>query len=303
MKFTMTVLRYFQKVAELQHVTKAAEALHVAQPSISRVIKSMEKELNVPLFERKGRNIILTSYGEVFLRHVNRILEEADAAQAELKAAKEQEQMTVRFSIHSASCLIPGFLSQFKKEHPEVNFEILMGKAAAQQKGGSDFLELSSGIEPEANDHCITLFKEEIMIGMPDTDPRSNLPSIQLADLANDGFICLHKGQDLRSIINYYCNKAGFTPKVDLESDSPETVREFIRTGLGISFIPQITWSDVTGKHVVLIPISFPRCYRYINLRWNSGTQLSRPTQLFKNYVIGHFADYARTYAAKAMKK
>lgn len=80
MKFTLMVLRYFQKVAELQHVTRAAEALHVAQPSVSRVIKSMEQELNVPLFERRGRNIILTSYGEVFLRHVDRILKEADAA-------------------------------------------------------------------------------------------------------------------------------------------------------------------------------------------------------------------------------
>lgn len=186
-----------------------------------------------------------------------------------------------------------------------MNFEILMGKSAmsAENVRSNDFLELTSGIEPVANDHAITLFKEEILIAMPETDPRAKLPSIHLADLANDGFICLHKGQSLRSIINHYCEEAGFTPRVDLESDSPETVREFIRTGLGISFVPQITWSDVSGDNVVMIPISSPRCYRYITLKWNSGVTLSHPTALLKNYIIGHFADYARNYAAENTKK
>ena len=67
MKLTLLALSYFQKTAELQHLTKAAEALHISQPSLSHTIKVLETELGVPLFSRSGRNIVLTRYGEILL--------------------------------------------------------------------------------------------------------------------------------------------------------------------------------------------------------------------------------------------
>ena len=62
MKLTLLALTYFQKTAELQHLTHAAEALHISQPSLSHTIKMLEQELGVPLFRRSGRNIVLTKY-------------------------------------------------------------------------------------------------------------------------------------------------------------------------------------------------------------------------------------------------
>ena len=76
MKLTIDVLQCFQKVAELEHVTRAAEALQLAQPAVSRTISAMEKDFNIALFQRRGRNITLTRSGEDLLRHVNRILDE-----------------------------------------------------------------------------------------------------------------------------------------------------------------------------------------------------------------------------------
>ena len=61
MKLTLLALTYFQKTAELQHLTHAAEALHISQPSLSHTIKMLEQELGVPLFRRSGRNIVLTA--------------------------------------------------------------------------------------------------------------------------------------------------------------------------------------------------------------------------------------------------
>ena len=63
MKLTLLALTYFQKTAELQHLTHAAEALHISQPSLSHTIKMLEQELGVPLFRRSGRNSVLTKYG------------------------------------------------------------------------------------------------------------------------------------------------------------------------------------------------------------------------------------------------
>ncbi len=65
---------YFQKVAELEHLTKAAEALHIAQPALSRTIRSMEEELDVSLFTHQGRNIHLTRDGHILLKYTNKIL-------------------------------------------------------------------------------------------------------------------------------------------------------------------------------------------------------------------------------------
>ena len=106
MKITFTSLSYFQKIAELQHMTKAAAALHVAQPSLSRTIKSLEEELDVPLFDHRGRNIVLTKYGEILLAHVNLIMKEMELAKKELREAEEAEHKTVKLSLYAASKMV-----------------------------------------------------------------------------------------------------------------------------------------------------------------------------------------------------
>lgn len=301
MKITFTSLSYFQKIAELQHMTKAAAALHVAQPSLSRTIKSLEEELDVPLFDHRGRNIVLTKYGEILLAHVNLIMKEMELAKKELREAEDAEHKTVKLSLYAASKMVPSFLMEFRKKHPDIRLEILLQSlqqdAEVMQKGID--LALRSNIKPLDDGHSVTLFKEEIMLAVPDTDPHANMPSVNLSDFSEASFICLHTGQSLRTVTDFYCRKAGFMPKVALESDSPETVQEFIRTGLGISFVPQITWGGVGGEHVVLVPIASPRCYRYISLTWDKDKELSAPAMELKKYIIDHFADFAKSYAAK----
>ena len=105
MKLTLLALSYFQKTAELQHLTKAAEALHISQPSLSHTIKVLETELGVPLFSRSGRNIVLTRYGEILLRHTNRIMQELNGAQKELADTKEAQKLTVTISLFAASMI------------------------------------------------------------------------------------------------------------------------------------------------------------------------------------------------------
>ena len=94
MKLTLLGLRYFQKIAELQHITRAAEILHISQPSLSHIVKVMEIELGVPLFERRGRNIVLTHYGEILLLHTNHIMEELDAAKRFFEEKSINGQLT-----------------------------------------------------------------------------------------------------------------------------------------------------------------------------------------------------------------
>ena len=298
MRLTLLSLIYFQKTAEMQHLTRAAKALHISQPSLSHTIKMLEKELGVPLFQRVGRNIILTKYGEILWGHTNRIMRELKHAQKEMEDAKEAQDLTVTISIFAASMIIPAFLTEFRREHPDIRFEIIQQRDQKElQRHPQVDLYLSSSINPVDDDYSATLLKEHIMIAMPDTHPMAQKSSVHLEDFEKSDFISLQQGVALRNITDYYCQIAGFVPHVILESDSPVTVREFIRAGLGVSFAPSITWHGVGGDHVALVPISTPNCQRYIGLSWNKNVPLSPPAEKLRDYFIKNFGNFAKNYA------
>lgn len=85
-------LKYFQTVARLEHMTKAAEELHIAQPSLSKTIARLEKDLGVPLFDRQGRQITLNPFGKVFLKRVERIFHELSEGEREIKDLANLQQ-------------------------------------------------------------------------------------------------------------------------------------------------------------------------------------------------------------------
>lgn len=296
MEITFLALSYFQRVARLEHLSQAAEELHIAQPSLSRTIRNLETELGVPLFNRQGRNIVLNDYGKVLLKYVDRILVSMEAARKELSAAHQAESTTVTLSIYAASKIIPTLLSAFRQEHPNIRFQILQQNSSQNQARNAD-LNLFSSIYPVDNDHTVTLMEEEIVLAIPKSDPRAGAVELPLADFSQDDFISLQPGKSLRAITDSYCSSAGFVPHINLECDSPSTVRDFIRAGLGISFVPCVTWSSVNDEHIALVHISAPKCRRYIGLGWNPDAYLSPDAAMVRDYLIQHFAEYSHTAA------
>ena len=129
-------LTYFKKVAELQHITRASEELHVAQPSLSRTISRLEKELGVQLFERSGKNIILNSYGEILLKHTNRILQELKDIDQEIGDAAGERSRTVTLSLYAASKLLPELVMAFKHEYPSIRLQIIQEDLTKNQPDG-----------------------------------------------------------------------------------------------------------------------------------------------------------------------
>lgn len=291
MKLNFTSLMYFQKVADLEHLTKAAEALHIAQPALSRTIKGLEEELGVVLFEHHGRNIRLTRDGHILLKYSKDFLEKFADMQREFKDSRDLQQKTVKLSILTASKLIPSFLIQFKKSHPETNIQIV-------NTGGPDSsqvdLTLFASENQVENDHTVNLFRESLILIFPKSDPHANLPYVNLKDLEGTHFIAPPKGFVLRSSLETYCRESGFTPKVVMESDNPETTREFVRAGLGVSLVPQMTWFEAL-RNVAALPVLSPPCYRYLNLSWKTDAKLSLSAVLLREYIVDHFWEFVRS--------
>lgn len=292
MELSLLALAYFQKAAQLQHLSKAAAELHIAQPSLSRTIRGLEEELGVPLFDRQGRGIVLSRYGQTVLHYADRILQSVESMRREVQEQKHQEETTVTLSLYAASKIIPPLLTDFRKQHPDVRLQILQQETADAGTVKAD-LSLFSSMMPITGKHAVMLLEEEILLAMPESDPRAHLRKVPLQDFASDGFIGLQSGKSLRTIMDTYCAMAGFTPRINLECDSPGTVREFIRAGLGVSFVPSITWGSVAGEKVALVPISMPRCRRYIGLSWDEHAHQSAAAQALRDFLLEHFAAYA----------
>lgn len=286
-------LTYFKKVAELQHITRAAEELRVAQPSLSRTIAGLEAELGVKLFVRVGKNIRLARSGEILLCHTNRILREIREIREDLAAERGEENRTVTISLYAASKLLPQLVTAFKAEYPSIRLQIIQQDLS---KNGEEDWDISifSSMQPHGGENEVVLIEEELLLALPEESPLARRESLDLREVSRMEFICLHKGKSLRTITDMYCQMAGFEPTVILECDSPETVRELICAGMGISFVPSITWRGMDTSSIVLCPLSFPSCKRYINLGWRRDGRLSPAAVLFRDFVRDYFAALAK---------
>lgn len=294
MKLNFTSLQYFQKTAELEHLTKAAEALHVAQPALSRTIRGLEEELGTVLFEHQGRNIQLTRDGHILLKYANGFLADLEKMQKELNDSKNQRQRTVKLAIRTAASLIPSFLSRFRKEHPEAILEIVLPSAGAAE--GKMDLTLFADTKYIDNDHTVSLFRESIVMLLPPGDRHKDLPYVSLKDFAEANFIAPPKNFQARDLLEQYGSQLGFTPRVVMESDNPDTVKEFVRAGLGVALVPQMTWYSALNG-VCSLPVGDLECYRYLYLSWSADAKLPLSAVLLREYIIDHFWEYVHNEA------
>ncbi|RIN10483.1 LysR family transcriptional regulator, partial [Staphylococcus xylosus] len=94
-------MKYFQNVANTEHLTKSSEKLHVAQPALSKIIKNLEEELGAELFDRIGRNIKLNTYGKIFLKHVDQLFYEIEVGVQKIEDLKEKNRGSIFFTASS----------------------------------------------------------------------------------------------------------------------------------------------------------------------------------------------------------
>jgi len=285
----ITQLKHFQTLAKLQNMTHAANALHIAQPALSRTLRVLERELGLQLFDRIGKHIYLNEYGNILLRHTNVILQELSDTEWELQKEKGNLNQRVSISMHAGSKLLPDLIRGFRRRYPDISLQIVQQGTLDEALEKSDITVYSS-LEPVQGKNRLTLMEEEICLAMPINNPMSELESINLSDVAYEPFICLYKGKGLRTVTDEFCNAAGFAPNIVLESDSPSTVRDLIALGVGLSFVPMISWNDMEcGSAIKLMKIGEPKCRRYLIMAWRSNHYVSRASVMLQKYLTEFF--------------
>lgn len=113
-------IKYFKVIAETENISKAAEQLYIAQPSLSQTLKRLEDELGTPLFDRTGKRITLNGAGKIFLKYCNEVLTSLQNAELELNEYKGGGQRDVNIAVESASLLISEIVSNIRESFPNI---------------------------------------------------------------------------------------------------------------------------------------------------------------------------------------
>ena len=289
-------LFYFKKVAELQHLTKAAEELYVAQPSLSRSISSLEDELGVKLFDRVGKNIVLNDYGRIVLRHADVIFKEEEAIRSEIADYKKEGAKVVRLSMRAGTQHLAELLSGFVKIHPDIKVSTLQGYVPKEEFDKLDFTIFARNRKKNDPGEYL-LYTERVLVALPIDHPLASHKSIDIHELENQRFLSLSKGNAMRDLLDEYCRNAGFEPNVFIECNSAETVRKTLRLGGVISLVPEISWGGISTDTTVLRPLSQPEGKRYLYLSENNKAYLSDSARLFKTYILDYFRNLEKGFA------
>jgi LysR family transcriptional activator of glutamate synthase operon len=284
-------LEYFIEVARREHVTQAAEKLHVAQSAVSRQISNLEAELGVQLFIREGRNVKLTPIGRIFLQRVEAAMTEIEKAIQEISEFLDPEAGEIRVGFpHSlAAYTLPTVVSAFRREHPNIRFQLRQGIAAHLiedlLKGEID-LALVSPVptdHPDVEGHI--LFTEEMVAILPPNHSLAGNTSIRLKQLENEPFVMFRPGYTLRKIVVEACERAGFKPKIAFEGEETDTIRGLVAAGLGVGLLPAIALVEIGPVEPAKVRISDPRVTRTVGFVTSRTRKLTPSERVFEHFL------------------
>jgi len=294
MEFRQVV--YFVEVAKREHVSEAAEELHVAQSAISRQIANLELELGVALFEREGRNVKLTPIGRLFLPHAEAVLKTVNHAKQQIEEFLDPERGTVKIGFPSslASHTMATVISSFKEEHPNVKFHLRQGSYAflieAVKKREIDIAFIGPVPTEERELNGDILFMESFSVLLPFQHPLANRDQLVLNELKNDLFVTFPKGYILHNIVMNACKQAGFHPIISSEGEDLDAIKGLVSAGMGVTLLPENTLHDSTPRYTVKVPISMPEVKRNVGVIYSNRHEMAPSVRSFYEFVKQFFA-------------
>ena len=285
----ITQLKYFYTLAQNQHVTRTAEQLHIAQPSLTQSIRRLENELEVKLFKSSGRNIVLTDCGKYLQKKIEPFLKALNEIPEEIQTLTGDRKKMLKINVLAASTLITDTIIRYQKKHPEVRFQIVQN--VETEDADITIFTREFFQKPLASRDSFYIFSEEIFLAVPNTSEYAQKEAITLSEVAGKSFISLAGTKGLRSICDRFCLHAGFKPNVVFESDNASAVKNLISASIGVGFWPQHTWETHEGSGMTLLPISEPKCQRDIIVQLHHDSESHEEAFRYYKYLVEFFEE------------
>ncbi|MCP1312141.1 LysR family transcriptional regulator [Paenibacillus tyrfis] len=284
-------LHYFRTVAKLEHMTRAAQELHIAQPALSKTISRLEADVGVPLFDREGRQIRLNSFGKAFLDKVETALTALEEGRREVADMAGIEQGSIGLAMSTLNRLTDP-LSAFLAVYPNVNFRITQASmdemAQLLEAGEVDFCFTAMPIERPDID-AVAVLHEEVFLAVPPGHRLADRGSVALSEVADEPFIGYKEGFIFQKMNDAFCREAGISPNFVCRVDEPAAIASLVRTGLGVAFAGGCN-INATSTPLTLLHIEQPVCQRTFQLAWHEKRYLSKAARHFRDFVVNYFA-------------
>lgn len=276
----MRQLRYFVAVAEKLHFGRAAEALHISQPPLSRAIRALEARVGADLFVRSKRRVELTPAGARFLEEAKRVTAQLERAVLEARgvAAGERGRLRIGFVSLADYGVLPGLLREFKARYPGVTLalrEMLSpDQSAALARGELDFGLLLPPVSDAATLEHVVVQRERFLVALPARHRLAKEGKIAMRELRGEPLVMVPReiAPGLYDIVAGLAQRAGFSLDVAQEAIQMQTVVSLVSSGLGAAVVPA-SIANLGRRGVVYRELTDPHPRLDVWLAWPRGAR------------------------------
>ncbi len=283
-------LRYFVTLAHVQHYTKAADQLCIAQPSLSHAISQMEKELGLPLFEKSGRKTILTRFGEEFLVCAEHTLATLDEGIASLQRSARGEGLIRLGLLRTLGVeFITRLTAAFLKENPDsdIQFTFHTGDTKSLLDGLNNRkydLVFCSKPPVELNLTAIRVQKQDLVLIVPKDHPLSSHHTVDLAETAPYPQIFFSESSGIRPVVEEMFQQIDVEPNIAYETEEDQVIAGLVAQGFGIAVVP---YMDLLLKlDVRILQITSPACERDLFMVNDEKIFMPPVVRRFRQFVL-----------------
>jgi DNA-binding transcriptional LysR family regulator len=301
--FTLDQLRILKAIAAEGSFKRAADSLYVSQPAVSLQVQHLERQLNVPLFDRGGRRAQLTEAGRLLLSYGDRIL---SLCQETCRAIDDLQNLNGGTLIIGASqttgtYLMPRMIGLFRKKYPEVAVQLHVHStrrtAWSVANGQIDLAIIGGEVPTELKEdlEILPYAEDELALVLPMLHPLAQVGILQKEELYKLQFINLDSQSTIRKVIDQVLIKSGIDPRqlsIEMELNSIEAIKNAVQAGLGAAFLSVTAIEkelQMGAMHRVAIEgVEIKRTLCQIR---NPNRYRSKATEAFCNEILPQFTD------------
>lgn len=246
MDFDLRQLEIYRYVVELQSFSKAADAVFLAQASVSERIATLERAIGVKLLDRMGRKIVPTKTGEILYKHAVRLLEMKDAARREVEMflGLKKGEISVGGSTIPGNYILPGIISRFYEKYPFISVNLTISDTKEIEElvqEGKIELGVTGSRSNAKNLKYVNLWNDKLVLAVNSSHKWAGKEYVSIEELCEEPFIMRERGSGTLEIMMSYLNSAGLKGKESLKTvarlGTSTAVKEGIKAGLGVSII------------------------------------------------------------------
>jgi DNA-binding transcriptional LysR family regulator len=288
---TIRQLEVFLAVARAQSFSRAAERIHLSQPTLSQHMHQLEQELGAPLFVRQSRSVTLTEAGRVFEDYARQLVTTLDAGKQAIAQLDglARGSLVVGAGTTPGTYVLPDVIARFQEKYPGVTVELRVASSKAVEqrlRNGEVDVALVGGHILGPRERCVNAgIVDELRLIVPTGHPRRT-GALSRAQLARERLLIREEGSATRQVTERALRNAGVAIGTTMELDHTETIKRAVMAGLGVAFVSRYAIeNELRAKRLRVMPVKGLRIRRHFHVIYDERRPLGASARAFVDFL------------------